>query len=301
MKTALRLAGVAVLLAACAIPAAAQDAVEAARDLYGSAAYEEALVLLDQVKASGQPTDVRVVEQYRALCLLALGRQGDAERAIELLFAADPAYRVDAAASPRVQSAFANVRRRVMPSLVQQRYHHAKASYDRKEYASAIAQFDETLALIEMPEVSQGQEAALADMRTLITGFRDLARAALPPPAPPKPVAPPEPVSPPPAAPPRKAVFGPDDADVVPPVVVSQRMPRWEGPAAQALRGMRRKGVIEVTIAESGAVDSVVMRQATNTVYDELLLAEARKWQYTPAKKGGAPVKYRKLIQFTLE
>jgi len=64
---------------------------------------------------------------------------------------------------------------------------------------------------------------------------------------------------------------------------------------------MKRRGVIEVTIGESGAVESVVMRQPTSTVFDDMLLAEARKWQYRPAKKDGAPVKYRKLIQFTLE
>jgi len=87
---------------------------------------------------------------------------------------------------------------------------------------------------------------------------------------------------------------------VTPPAAVNQKMPRWEGPAAQAMKGMKRRGVIEVTIAESGAVESVVMRQPTGTVYDDLLLAEARKWQYTPAAKDGKAVKYRKLIQFTL-
>jgi len=296
MKTLPRF-GAALVLLACAWPFAAQDQLGAARDLYGSAAYEEALALLDRVKGSGPPGEVLVVEQYRALCLLALGRQAEAERAIELLFAADPGYRVDATASPRVQSAFSNVRRRVLPSLVQQRYLHAKAAYDRKEYEAAIAQFDATLALLEMPEVMQGQEAAFADMRTLITGFRDLARAALPPPPPPTPVA--APAAPP--APPSKPFYSPEDADVTPPSAVSQRMPRWDGPAAQAMKGMKRRGVIEVTISESGAVESVVMRQPTGTVYDDVLLAEARKWRYTPAAKDGKAVKYRKLIQFTLE
>jgi TonB family protein len=297
MKTLPRV-GAALVLLACAWPVAAQDQLGAARDLYGSAAYEEALALLDRVKGSGQPGQVLLVEQYRALCLLALGRQAEAERAIELLFAADPGYRVDAAASPRVLSAFSNVRRRVLPTLIQQRYLHAKAAYDRKEYEAAISQFDATLALLEIPEVIQGQEAAFADMRTLITGFRDLARAALPPP-PPKPSAAPAPAPPPP--PPPKPFYTSDDADVTQPVVVNQKMPRWEGPAAQAMKGMKRRGVIEVTIAESGAVESVVIRQPTGTIYDDLLLGEARKWQYAPATKDGKAVKYRKLIQFTLE
>ena len=301
MSTLSRLAAAFIVVTACALPAAGQETVGAAKDLYGSAAYEEALAMLDRIKGAGQGGDVKAVEQYRALCLLALNRQAEAERAIELLFAADPGYRVDAAASPRVQSAFFNVRRRVMPSLVQQRYLQAKGAYDRKDYQSAIEQFDATLGLLEMPEVVQAGDPSLGDLRTLIVGFRDLARAALPPPAPPKPAAAEPPPPPPPPPPPRKAFYTVEDAGVVPPATVKQRMPTWTGPVAQAMKGMKRRGVIELTIGETGAVESVTMRQPTGTIYDEMVLAEARKWQYTPATKDGVAVKFRKAIQFTLE
>ena len=292
MKTFARAAGVFAFAVLCSAPVCGQDTLAAARDLYGSAAYDEALTLLDGIRAGG---DARAIEQYRALCLLALGRQAEAERAIELLFAADPAYRVDAAASPRVQAAFRDVRRRVLPTIVQQRYMSAKAAYDRKEYPSALAQFDATLALIENPEIAQGQEAALADLRTLMAGFRDLAHAALPPPPPPKPA----PVAAPPP-PPRKAFYSPDDSDVIPPAILNQKMPQWTGPAAQMLKGTVRRGVVEIMIGESGAVESAVIRQGTGTVYDDALLNEARRWRYTPATKDGVPVKYRKIIQFSL-
>jgi hypothetical protein len=35
-------------------------------------------------------------------------------------------------------------------------------------------------------------------------------------------------------------------------------------------------------------------------VYDTLLMAAAREWRYQPAMHEGRPVKYRKLIQVTL-
>src|SRR5581483_4170314 len=61
------------------------DTLTAARDLYSAAAYEDALAMLDHLATSnGQvPTERFAINQYRAFCLLALGRTSDAEHAIE--------------------------------------------------------------------------------------------------------------------------------------------------------------------------------------------------------------------------
>ena len=62
----------------------AEDSVAAARDLYTSANYEDALVVLNRLdSSSGQPSDRMAINQYRAFCLLAFGRMAEAERAIE--------------------------------------------------------------------------------------------------------------------------------------------------------------------------------------------------------------------------
>src|SRR4029450_10790232 len=71
-----------------ALPAAAQldgpvgpgpqGPLNTAKDLYASARYDEALSVLNGLRI-GEAVDRRTVEQYRSLCLLALGRGSEAE------------------------------------------------------------------------------------------------------------------------------------------------------------------------------------------------------------------------------
>src|SRR5438128_266259 len=105
-----------------------QDVVTTARDLYASAAYEDALAVLNRApEASRPPEEARAMSQYRAFCLLALGRTAEAERAIEAMITRDPTYQPPASdASPRVRAAFNDVRRRVLPAIIQQTYAQAK-------------------------------------------------------------------------------------------------------------------------------------------------------------------------------
>ncbi len=300
MKRLIQLAVVSVVIfLGCACLAAAQDSLAAARQLYGSASYDEALAMLDRLKTSGAGAsgEARAIEQYRAFCLLALGRQGDAERAMEVVIAADPSFRPDEAeVSPRVQAAFRDVRKRLIPALAQQRYLAAKSAYDRKEYQAALDQFDAVLRLMDAPDVS-AQEPPLSDLRTLISGFRDLAKAAIPPPPPPKPVVPVV-TAPPKPEPPR--YYTSEDAGIVAPVVVEQRVPPWP-PSMPTTTGASRRGVLEVLITDTGAVESVTMRQSIAKFYDDMLVNEAKRWKYKPALKDGSPVKFRKLIQINLD
>src|SRR5262249_19292566 len=117
----------------------------AARDLYASAAYDEALALLNRLHSSDQPPgDSRAIEQYRAFCLLALGRPADAQQAIEAVVTADPSYRPgESDVSPRIRAAFTEVRRRMLPTIIQQKYAQAKAAYDRKDWGTAAAGFSQ--------------------------------------------------------------------------------------------------------------------------------------------------------------
>src|SRR5262245_49272973 len=175
----------------------AQESVAVARDLYTAASYEEALAVLNRLDSSNtDASDRMAANQYRAFCLLALGRMQEAERAIEAVLTVDLLYRpAEASMSPRLRSAFAGVRQRILPSIVQQEYTRAKAAFDRGDFPSAVAQFDRVLQALSDPDL--GTSAAippLADLRTLATGFRDLGtKAAAPPPAPP--------AAPPPVAP----------------------------------------------------------------------------------------------------
>jgi len=84
------------MVVALAAPAYAQlrdgreNPLTAARDLYASARYDEALAVLSGLPSDVVATDRKSIEQYRSLCLLALGRSSEAEGAIAAVITADP-------------------------------------------------------------------------------------------------------------------------------------------------------------------------------------------------------------------
>jgi len=294
---------VGVFMLGVAWPAAAQDSVAAARDLYASAAYEDALAVLNRLDASGRrPDEAKAIEQYRAFCLIALNRQADAERAIAAVVTADPSYRPsDADTSPRVRTAFAEVRRRVLPNIVQQKYTKAKSAYDNKQYDVAAAGFTEVLAIFSDPDLGPaGSQPPLSDLRMLAAGFGDLsAKAAAPPPPPPPPPAPvqaPVVATPPPPAPNPRRIYSAEDPKIVPPTIVRQVLPPF--PASTVPTGT---GTLEIVIDETGGVEAAAMKTSVNAIYDRLALAAARTWRYKPATVGGQPVKFRKEIVITLK
>src|SRR6188474_193778 len=177
------------MVVALASPAHAQlrdgrdNPLTAARDLYASARYDEALAVLNGLPADNTIADRKSIEQYRSLCLLALGRGSEAESAIAAVVTADPLFMPgETDASPRVRTAFSEVRQRLLPQITANRYSAAKAAFDRKEYDSAQTQFRELITLLEDPQMNGKQ----ADMRTLAKGFLDLATAAATPPPEPK-------------------------------------------------------------------------------------------------------------------
>src|SRR4029079_6580012 len=100
----------------------------------------------------------------------------------------------EADASPRVRLAFSEVRQRLLPQIASTRYAAAKAAYDRKDYSSAEAQFRNLLTLLDDPQMGGRQ----GDLRTLASGFVDLASAAAAPPPEPKQADLPAPAAPPP-------------------------------------------------------------------------------------------------------
>jgi tetratricopeptide (TPR) repeat protein len=275
-----------------------RDSLGAARDLYASARYDEALAVLNDMRPADAPgagaIDLKSIEQYRSLCLLALGRGSEAEAAIAAVVTADPAYQPgDAEASPRVRAAFSDVRKRLLPEIASTRYAEAKALFDRKEFARAATQFRQVLALLDDPDMGRRN----SDMKTLAAGFLDLAVAATPPPEPPKPATPAP--APPPTAPQvdRSRVYSIGDPDVVPPVILRQDIPRL-APIMKAQA--KDHGVVEVVVDELGRVTAIAVRQSVQPMYDAELLTKGREWRYQPAMLNGQPVKYRKLIQLNV-
>jgi len=279
---------------------ASDDTLEHAKSLYASAAYDEALVVLDKLEEASPPEDPTSIAQYRVFCLLALERRDEARKGIDRMLRDRPLYvPPETEASPRILSVFREVRRQTLPKIALERYGFAKAAFDRKD-SSAAQQFDDLVTLLNDPDLKDAP--ALSDLKEVASAFRDLAKsltAAVPQlPAPGR-----EPASAPqPAAP---AVDVPDiiytaaDPDVTPPVAKSQPMPPWRPTAREATQEYR--GALRLLIDQSGAVLSVSMPAGTRPAYDSQLMKAARNWTFMPAQKQGRPVRYLKVVQIQLK
>ena len=266
--------------------AGAQDLLANARTQYQAAAYDEALTTLQQLsanKATLSATDARDLEEYRFLCLLALGRKDEARAAMGVVVKSDPLYTLDAGATPpRVVAAFTEVRRELLPQIATNLYAESKAAYDKKETASARAGFEELMQMLADPDM-QGK---LADLGTLAKGFLDLSATAGKPAAAAAPVAAPvDPVA--------KA------AVVVPPVAVLQKVP----PIPSNLLRMTqlKAGVLELMIDETGKVEDARFLSPIHPVYDGMVTSAAKGWKYQPATADGKPIKYRKTIRIAIQ
>ena len=266
---------------------AADTSLAAARDLYVSASYDDALAMLGTLSNGQRSAQERQsIDLYRTLCLFALGKTSDADRVIEAMLLRDPLYRAgDEELSPRVESAFQTARRRILPSVIQQKYADAKAAFDKQDWATASTGFAEVLKSIADPDIAASAAAPpLADIKTLASGFRDLAVKSTPPPAPA-----PKAVEAKPVVRPVKAVYSPEDRDVLPPVAIVQRVPKYPANVTRPL-----SGVVQFIVDENGAVQTPTMPVSIDMSYDGMVISAAKKWQYTPAMLEGKPVKYLK-------
>jgi hypothetical protein len=293
---------------AMATALAAQESLTAAKDLYASAAYEDALSTLTRLHdstATGAPV-AEQIDQYRAFCLFALGRTAEAGAVAESLIARDPLLQLDDRdASPRIMAMFGEVRKRLLPGLARDQYRAARASIDRKDFTDAELQLTRTRQMLEEAQKIGVSDETLGDLRVLVDGFLELTRAGAQAPAPalrsqpraanPSPVALTNegeaPKAPNPRQPPR--VYDSTAFDVVPPVALLQQMPRF--PPAMLLM-MRNSGVLDLIIDQEGNVERADMREHVNEMFDRFVLDAARTWKYHPAMKDGLAVRYLKTI-----
>jgi TonB family protein len=308
---------------AFATAGAAQESLTTAKDLYASAAYEDALSTLTRLHDSaGTAASIAVqIDQYRAFCLFALGRTAEAQSVAEALISKDPLLQLDdGGASPRIVAMFADVRKRLLPGLTRDEYRTARASLDRKDFTSAESQLTMTRRMLEEAQRIGSSDEAIGDFRVLVDGFLELTRLAAEAratdprsqaPAGPSAASPsaasPSAAGPSPAAPAHAAlapntparplqVYDSSATDVVAPVVLHQAMPAIPPNVSSVLSAIHKSGVLDVTIDQQGNVERVVMRERVHPIFDTLVLDAARNWKYRPAMKDGVAVRYLKTI-----
>jgi TonB family protein len=275
-------------------------ALAAARDLYTSAAYEDALRSLDRLAESPAATDREraTIDHYRALCLLALNRPDEAISAVEAMVKRDPLYAPPQDdLSPRTRQMFQQVQRRVLPAVAQEQYARAKAAHEEGRAGDAVAEFDRVLEILDVMRAWPDPPPLMADLRVLATGFRQFAWIAA------NPVA--EPVAKPSAdassqgvrAPDGPAATPPRPMTVTPPVTVRQDVPPWPHDIPFPEPAV---AVVEVVIGPQGRVQQARMQKPLHPRYDQLLLAAARHWSYRPALRDGQPTPFVKAVRVEL-
>src|SRR5215831_4021452 len=163
----------------------AQESLQTAQALYASASYDEALAMLERLqKQPLPPADALELQQNRALCLLALGRNTDAEQALAAVVKTDPTYRPpEATTAPRVRTMFKDVRSKLLASLIVTVYNDARAAYDQKQFADALKGFRQVQALVADPDLPAADAKGVQEYKVLADGFEKLAEAAANPPA----------------------------------------------------------------------------------------------------------------------
>lgn len=256
----------------------AQDSLRAVRELYASAAYEDALAALGKLEASAEILDQTA--EYRVYCLVALGRMNEASEAVEGILMGRPEYKPDpSAASPRILTLFSEVRQRIAPGLVKKMYQEARAAMDRKDREDAILGFEATIRLAGEPELRDN--ATVAELKELGAGFLELSRAI-----------PPKPVVPEVAAP---ATVASRTHVIVPPKIIQQRLPRWVPRTGN--RNADYQGAVRVQISAEGRVVDVELLKSVHPAYDQQLLRAARGWLYEPAQKDGVSIPIDKTVE----
>jgi TonB family protein len=265
--------------------------LERVRNLYVAAAYAEALAAIP-APAGETRTDL---EQYRALCLLALGREAEAVAAVERLVRDHPTFVPSASeTTPRMLAIFGTARAKLVPDVAKRAYLDAKAAYEKKDAEAAHDGFQRTLDLID--SLPDPEKTTLADLRLLASEFLDLTATARP--------------APPSATP---ASSQPDGGvgtsgstkpaspagPYAPPVAIKEELPAWN-PPDNAARRTEYVGLLRVQISAAGKVESATMVRRTHPTYDVAALRAAKSWIYQPATRGGEPVAALKDIQVRL-
>jgi TonB family protein len=292
--------------------ASAQDPIGAAKDLYASAAYEEALSALTSVTEHSAPDVVHQADQYRAFCLLALGRNAEAESAAESAIRHDPLAELDQQdASPRIEAMFTLVRKRLLPGLIRDAYRTARAATEKGDLAGGVQQLTAVRSMLDQAKHLNAWDEALDDINLLVDGFLELSRI----PAERGPAVVPLSQQPAAEAPgPGPGTDHPEgnasvirsysilDADVTAPVVVRQEIPVVPRSLASMMdSGRKKSGTLEITIDEAGAVQHAFMREPVNAMFDAWVIEAARSWQYRPARREGVPVRYVLRIRVSVQ
>jgi TonB family protein len=270
----------------CAVAFGAESPLADAKTLYASASYEAALQALDRIEDATPSSEML---EYRALCLLALGRTTDAQKVTETLVTQSPMLVPSFEEfPPRFVTLVTEMRRRLLPALARRLFAQGRDQFLGDRKADAARQFEQVLVLANDPAIRDATDGA--DLRTLAMGYLDLMRAQT------QSAPPVQAAAIPAAAPTRQPARR---APVTQAVVVRQTLPAWT--VRTMTSGGEMKGAVRVTIGADGKVKSATIVTPVHPVYDSQVLAATRDWLYQPATLDRQPVESERLIEFRIQ
>ena len=277
-----------VLSVAPGLAAQPSDLLADVRSLYESASYEEALTRMASLEPSGRTT---MLEQYRAFCLIALGRTEEATAVIERTVQNNPDFVPSPSdASPRIRAVFENTRRKLLPAIIKSAYASAKTSFSNGDFVLATTGFTRVLNLTN--SLGSDVPSELADLKLVAKEFIDLSTQRM------QAHAAASPADPAPAT----TADRPSTAAVTttPAAVVSQKLPAWTRRDGSSGGPVPLTGEVLISIDETGHVVDARITRASDPNYDRQVLDAARQWRYTPATRNGVPLPSEKVISYVL-
>jgi hypothetical protein len=90
-----------------------------------------------------------------------------------------------------------------------------------------------------------------------------------------------------------RAIYGDEDRDVRPPVIIVKQFPRREGIAGEA------SGELELIVDATGHVEQARLLPGAGRIPEKMLVSAAKTWQFVPAQRNGQPVRYRLILPIT--
>ena len=246
------------------------------RTLYAAAEYDkalEAIASLDSVEA----------QQYKALCLLALGRQADANTAIEALVNASPTFVPSSEdAPPRFVELVTKVRQKLLPVIARRTFADGRDRYTSKATGEALTQFSLVLTLLSDPAFTDAMPNRIWKRWPRDSSISRMRRRRLP--------------SPclqnrrrrrPPTRDPDGATegYGPHSARTERPAdAYGHRDPCDRKAGGSRPDRCDREG------------DEATVKESVHPRYDRIVTEAARDWRYTPATRDGSPIPSEQVV-----
>ena len=155
---------------------AAEGSLDDAKKLYAAASFENSLATLAQIDVAASKSPE--VLEYKALCLLALGRVAEAQSVVDTLVSTAPTFvPADDDGPPRFVAVLNDTRRRLLPEITKRLFKDARRSISGEE--SRPGQGTVRASDLRLTDDGVWRETDDAgDLRTLASGFLELLNSA---------------------------------------------------------------------------------------------------------------------------